>query len=101
MVGACLPHPHMKDVKGLMESNVKRIMGSHPDPEPTILIEVYEFVKRYIQRYKPLSRDQDFSVEGWLDQSNYTMQQKAEIREAYAECLGRVDDTRTRMNNKS
>lgn len=99
MVGACLPHPHLKDVKGLMESNVKRIMGSHPDPDPDLLKEIAEFVAMYVKRYKPLSREQDFSVEGWLDHTNYTLQQKAEIRLDYEACLGRVVDTRSKLNN--
>lgn len=99
MLGACLPHPHMKDPKGLMESNLKRIMGSHPDPVPFRLEELSEFVKRHLLRYIPLSRDQDFSIEGWLDSSNYTIQMKQEIRRDYEECLGRVDSTRTRLNN--
>lgn len=99
MVGACLPHPHLKDVKGLIQSNVKRIMGEHPNPDPDLYKEIYAFVQRYVQRYQPLSRDQDFSIEGWLDKTNYTVQQKVDIRRDYEECLGRVDDTRTRMNN--
>jgi len=99
MVGACLPHPHMKDVKGLMVSNIKRIMGTHPEPIPGLIEELHEYTKAYVKRYQPLGRDQDFSVDAWLETTNYTLDQKREIRADYEECLGRVVETRGRMNN--
>lgn len=99
MVGAALPHPHMKDVKGLMVSNVKRIMGEHPEPDPELIPELQSFVKDYVQRYKPLGRDKDFSVDAWLETTNYTLDQKREIRADFEECLGRVVETRGKMNN--
>lgn len=99
MVGACLPHPHMKDVKGLIESNVKRIMGSHPLSDPNLMVELHVFVKDYVKRYQPLGRDQDFDIEHWLDTTNYTLQQKKEIRTDYEACLGRVVEARGKMNN--
>lgn len=99
MVGAALPHPHMKDVKGLMVSNVKRIMGEHPVPIPELIDEIREYVKEYVKRYPPLGRDKDFSVDAWLETTNYTLDQKREIRADYEACLGRVVESRGRMNN--
>jgi len=99
MVGACLPHPHMKDVKGLMVSNIKRIMGEHPKPDMSLIDELRSHVREEMRKYKPLGRDKDFDVEAWLEQTNYTMDQKREIRADYAECLGRVVEARGRMNN--
>ena len=99
MVGACLPHPHMKDVKGLMESNIKRIMGTHPLPEPGMIDEVHSFTRQFVKQYQPLGRDQDFSVDAWLETTNYTRDQKAKIRLDFEACLGRVISTRGKMNN--
>jgi len=75
--------PDNKDPETLAFGNTKRCLFTMPEADPELLQELKEFNLMLCRvLLTPLSPDADFSVESWLDLTNYSQKEKLEILEA-------------------
>lgn len=87
--GYCPPHPDANDFRTMASGVMKRFARKTPTPDPLVLRDFREFVKKRIgEILKPLAPDYDISFEAWLVKCPYPEWRKAELREMWEENYG-------------
>lgn len=87
--GVSCPHPDM-DHPLTVEAGVrKRFASAPPESEKTLVDELRQFVKTWLRsNLQPLPSDSDTSVNKWLDQTNYPMWRKINLKGKFVKIRG-------------
>lgn len=84
LVGACRPKPDMDDVESKLYGAAKRVCRKMPRRTRKHKYGLTRFVKRWLSKnLTPLDPSVAIGFEVWLQQTNYTLSRKDELRKAY------------------
>lgn len=88
ILGLVAMRPDTADHMSLKQGAKKRLVHNRPVLNRRTLRRCRKFVKRQLPKmFKPLQQDDLYSVEEWLDRSNYPEWRKKELRE----CLAKLE----------
>lgn len=79
-----VPHPDQYDTEMLIAGLIKRVAFQHPIADPKFLKGYGDYVCSFLEKnFTPLDPDTDISVDGWLEDSDYPLWRKEEIKKKY------------------
>lgn len=84
VIGAAPPHCDPQHDKTAVAGVKKRILAKPPTPNRALRRRFRRFCKRWIkQNIQPLGPDADPDIEKWLEQTNYPLARKEELRQKW------------------
>lgn len=87
--GASFLHPDPHDTDTMVAGVAKRISAVTPLYDPSTLIRFQKFVRNWCHVHLvPLKPDDDISFETWIENTNYTLRRKEELRRKFSEFNG-------------
>jgi len=96
--GFAQPKPDFNDTATLLAGVAKRAASRHPDPNQELLSELGDFVDAWLKRFlTPLPADSDVSFENWIDETNYPLWRKLQLRLKYSLVMNQWDDKHKRV----
>jgi len=85
-LGAALPHCDPLDPETMKAGVVKRFASKPPTADRAMRRRLKLFVKRWVKEHlTPLAPDTDVSVEHWLENTNYPLWRKEQLRKKWEE----------------
>jgi hypothetical protein len=84
--GVAPPHPDCDDPDTTYAGLLKRFALKPPSADPSLINELKAFTRRWVRKHlTPLSPTLDLTVETWLENSNYPLWRKEELRAEWLE----------------
>jgi len=92
VVGACPPHPDIRDAYTVAAGVSKRMFRKLPEIDRSLLRRFKTFCKFFIRKkFRQLRPDEILSFEQWLEQTNYSQNRKDELRRVNALITNKFD----------
>lgn len=98
------PEPDDWDPWSMVAGVCKRFAAEPPRADKARMARLRDFVRKFIRaNFRPLDRESDISIEGWLAESPYPEWRKEELRRAWAEvdCIFKKRYTRCKSFRKA
>ncbi len=78
---AAMPHPDTHHPPTALSGFKKRMTHQPPTPDPALLEKLRVFVRKYVRgNYRPLDSTSDVSLDTWLENTNYPLWRKEQLR---------------------
>lgn len=92
IVTSIVPHPDQYDTEMLIAGLIKRVAFQHPQADPKVLKRYGEFILNFLENnFTPLDPDTDITVDKWLEDSEYPLWRKEEIKNKYLKVTDEFD----------
>lgn len=91
--GHAPPHPDHTDPKTVLAGGFKRFMRRTPDPDPKLLGDLKDFVRKEIERnplWTPLDSTSDTSFETWVSSTSYPEWRREDLRQTWKQYDGHL-----------
>lgn len=90
LVGAALPVPDTTYPLNALTGTIKRVCCQMPRIKRPILRKLNRFVRKYCNRFFAHCRfnaDEDFDIDEWLQDANYTLSRKEELKNKFLKIM--------------
>lgn len=96
--GISQPHVDLSHAETALAGVIKRVASRHPVPDPKVIKEFEKYVSDFLTKnLTPLPADTDVSVDTWLDNTNYPLKRRVELKQKFDEVIDRFDDKHVRV----